>query len=100
MVGLPAADRTSLSENPEIGEVNVARFVAMKELLQRHMLDGIQSKDILNSSQATGDYLRAKFRGCEMVSCLFLNNQHHVVKQEDLFRGTIVYPRVVVKGCL
>ena len=72
----------------------------MKELLQRHMLDGIQSKDILNSFQANGDYLRAKFRGCEIVSYLFLNNQHHVVKQEDLFRSTIVYPRVVVKRCL
>lgn len=100
MVGLLAADRTSLNENPEIGEVKVARFVAIGELLQRHMLESIQSENILNSSQATRDYLRAKFKGCEIVSCLFLNNQHQVVKLEDLFRGTIVYPRVVVKLCL
>ena len=68
------------------------------------MLEGIQSKDILTSSQATRDHLRAKFRGCEIFSCLFLNNQHHVVKLEELFRGTIdgaaVYPREVVKRCL
>ena len=106
LVGILAADRTSLIENPGIGAAKAARFVAMKELSQRHMLDGIQSKDVLTSSEATRDYLRAKFRGCqsEIFSCLFLNNQHHVVKLEELFRGTIdgaaVYPREVVKRCL
>lgn len=106
LVGLLAADRVSLTENPGIGAAKAARFVAMKELSQRHMLEGIQSKDILTSSQATRDYLRAKFRDCEseIFSCLFLNNQHHVVKLEELFRGTIdgaaVYPREVVKRCL
>lgn len=106
LVGLLAADRASLLENPGIGAAKAARFVAMKELSQRHMLEGIQAKDILTSSSATRDYLRAKFRDCqsEIFSCLFLNNQHHVVKLEELFRGTIdgaaVYPREVVKRCL
>jgi DNA repair protein RadC len=106
LVGLLAADRASLTANPGIGGAKAARFVAMKELSQRHMLEGIKSKDILTSSAATRDYLRAKFRDCqsEIFSCLFLNNQHHVVKLEELFRGTIdgaaVYPREVVKRCL
>lgn len=106
LVGLMAADRASLTRNPGIGPAKAARFVAMKELAQRHMLEGIKSKDILTSSSATRDYLRAKFRDCqsEIFSCLFLNNQHHVVKLEELFRGTIdgaaVYPREVVKRCL
>jgi DNA repair protein RadC len=106
LVGLLAADRASLTANPGIGGAKAARFLAMKELSQRHMLEGIKSKDILTSSQATRDYLRAKFRDCqsEIFSCLFLNNQHHVVKLEELFRGTIdgaaVYPREVVKRCL
>ena len=106
LIGLLAADRASLTANPGIGGAKAARFVAMKELSQRHMLEGIKSKDILTSSQATRDYLRAKFRDCqsEIFSCLFLNNQHHVVKLEELFRGTIdgaaVYPREVVKRCL
>jgi len=106
LIGLLAADRASLTANPGIGGAKAARFVAMKELSQRHMLEGIKPKDILTSSQATRDYLRAKFRDCqsEIFSCLFLNNQHHVVKLEELFRGTIdgaaVYPREVVKRCL
>lgn len=106
LVGLLAADRSSLLANRGIGAAKAARFVAMKELSQRHMLEDIQAKDILTSSSATRDYLRAKFRDCqsEIFSCLFLNNQHHVVKLEELFRGTIdgaaVYPREVVKRCL
>ena len=106
LIGLMAADGVSLTENPGIGAAKAARFVAMKELAQRHMLEGIKTKDILTSSAATRDYLRAKFRDCqsEIFSCLFLNNQHHVVKLEELFRGTIdgaaVYPREVVKRCL
>ena len=106
LIGLLAADRASLTANPGIGGAKAARFVAMKELSQRHMLEGIKSKDILTSSQATRDYLRVKFRDCqsEIFSCLFLNNQHHVVILEELFRGTIegaaVYPREVVKRCL
>ena len=106
LVGLMAAERTSLTEIPGVGAAKAARFVAMKELSQRHMLEGIQSRDVLTSSAATRDYLRAKFRDCqsEIFSCLFLNNQHHVVKLEELFRGTIdgaaVYPREVVKRCL
>ncbi len=106
LVGIMAADRESLTEHPGVGLAKAARFVAMKELSQRHMLEGIKSRDVLTSSTATRDYLRAKFRDCqsEIFSCLFLNNQHHVVKLEELFRGTIdgaaVYPREVVKRCL
>ena len=85
LAGLLAADCTSLTEHPGIGEAKAARFVAMEELSQGHMLEGIQSKNILTSSQATRDYLRAKFRDCEIFSCLFLNNQHHAVKLEELF---------------
>jgi DNA repair protein RadC len=40
LVGFLAADRASLTENPEIGAAKAARFVAMKELSQLHMLGG------------------------------------------------------------
>jgi len=106
LVGLLAADRNQLIDHPGVGVAKAARFAAMKELSQRHMLEGIIAKDVLTSSAATREYLRARFRDCqsEIFSCLFLNNQHHVVKLEELFRGTIdgaaVYPREVVKRCL
>ena len=39
LVGLLTVDCTSLTENPEIGAAKAARFAAMKELSQRHMLE-------------------------------------------------------------
>lgn len=106
LVGIMAAEREAFISHSGIGLAKVARFAAIKELSQRHMLEGIKSRDVLTSSTATREYLRAKFRDCqsEIFSCLFLNSQHHVVKLEELFRGTIdgaaVYPREVVKRCL
>lgn len=106
LVGIMAANRDELIAHSGVGLAKAVRFAAIKELSQRHMLEGIKSKDVLTSSAATREYLRAKFRDCqsEIFSCLFLNNQHHVVKLEELFRGTIdgaaVYPREVVKRCL
>jgi DNA repair protein RadC len=39
-----------------------------------------------------------------VFACLFLDNQHHILEFEELFRGTIdsasVYPREVIKKAL
>jgi DNA repair protein RadC len=104
--GILTAPRADLCRQPGIGVSTFARFKAMQELTQRQMLERIQSKDVLTSSVETRNYLRAKFRNCqrEIFSCLFLDNQHRVMKLEELFQGTIdgaaVYPREVVKRCL
>jgi DNA repair protein RadC len=80
LVGFLAADRASLTENPEIGAAKAARFVAMKELSQLHMLGGHKVQVYLDQLGATRDYLRAKFRNRQSgtFSRLFFNNQHHV----------------------
>ena len=106
LTGIMAASHQELCLHPGVGMAKAARFVAMKALSERHMLEGIKERDALTSSAATREYLRARFRHCqyEIFSCLFLTNQHHVVTLEELFRGTIdgaaVYPREVVKRCL
>jgi DNA repair protein RadC len=95
-----------LCEHFGVGPEKYALFQAAMELCQRQMLENLASRDILSSSESTRTYLRAKFRSYkhEVFSCLFLNNQHHVVKLEEMFTGTIdgaaVYPREVVKRCL
>ena len=74
--------------------------------LKKFLRCKLEARDVLTSSAATRDYLRLRYQSCEreVFSCLFLNNQHHVVKVEELFLGTIdgaaVYPREVVKRCL
>jgi len=104
--GIMAANHRELCAQAGVGAAKAARFVAMKALSERHMLEGIKSQQVLTSSAATREYLRARFRYSqrEIFSCLFLNNQHQIVKLEELFKGTIdgaaVYPREVVKRCL
>lgn len=104
--GIMTADQQQLCAHPGVGQAKAARFAAMQELSQRQMLEQIQARDILSCSSATRNYLRARFRHqqSEVFCCLFLNNQHHVVKLEEMFHGTIdgaaVYPREVVKRCL
>ena len=103
---LISANYKELCSQPGIGVAKAAGLAAMKELSLRQMMEGLKSRDILTSSAATRDYLRARFKNCEseVFSCLFLNNQHHVMELEELFRGTIdgeaVYPREVVKRAL
>ena len=65
----------------------------------------LQGKTILSGSAAAKQYLQARCGGDlhESFVCVYLNNKHHVVNIEVLFRGTIdgapVYPREVVKRC-
>jgi DNA repair protein RadC len=88
---LISANYKELCSQPGIGVAKAAGLAAMKELSLRQMMEGLKSRDILTSSAATRDYLRARFKNCEseVFSCLFLNNQHHVMELEELFRGTI-----------
>ena len=88
------------------GPEKYALLQAAQELCRRQLLENLQQGEALAGSAATRGYLRARFksRKQETFSCLFLNNQHHIVKLEELFNGTIdgaaVYPREVVKRCL
>jgi DNA repair protein RadC len=89
-----------------LGREKYAVFQALRELSQRYMLENLRGGEILSSSASTREYLRARFRNQkrEVFSCLFLNSQHHIVKLEEMFYGTIdgaaVYPREVVRRCL
>lgn len=89
-----------------LGMVSYVQLKAMLELSQRHLHEQLEDRDALTSSELTRQYLRARLRHYEheVFACLYLDNQHRVVKLEELFTGTIdgaaVYPREVVKRCL
>ena len=74
-------------------------MAAMRELGHRQLYAEVQDRDVLSSSQATREYLRARFRYCksDIFSCIFLTNQHRILQPDELFQGTIdgaaVYPR-------
>jgi DNA repair protein RadC len=60
----------------------------------------------MNSPEATQRYLTLQLAGCpnEVFGCLFVDSQHRLIQNEELFRGTIdttaVYPRVVAQRAL
>jgi DNA repair protein RadC len=89
-----------------MGSSRYVQLQAALELTQRHLLEGLQRSDCLNSSASTRNYLRGRLRsyGREVFLCLFLDNQNRVIAVEELFRGTIdgatVHPRVVVDRAL
>ena len=75
-------------------------------MMLRHLSEGIKHKDVLHSSIAAKRCLQARYGGRSYGTfiCVYLNNQHHIVKIEELFRDTIdcapIYPREFVKRCL
>jgi len=106
LTGLFDCEWQDFSSQPGLGMDKYAVLQASMELCRRQMLETLQQQEVLSSSSSTRNYLRAYYRSYkhEVFSCMFLNNQHHIVKVEELFRGTIdgavVYPREVVKRCL
>lgn len=89
-----------------LGSAKYAQLQAVLEMAKRHFKEVLERGSALTSPEITRAYLSAQLRGYsyEVFACLFLDNQHRVIKLDELFRGTIdgasVYPREVVKQAL
>ena len=76
------------------------------EEAKRRLGARLEGLNALTSPMLARDAIRFRFAGLEheVFACLFLDNQHRVIKFEEMFRGTIdgasVYPREVVKAAL
>lgn len=85
-----------------LGLSKYAQLQAIQELAQRHLLESLQRADALTSAAQSRLYVKSKLRAYhrEVFLCLFLDSQHRVIAQEELFQGTIdsaaVYPREVL----
>jgi len=100
------ADCTTFTQAKGLGNAKYAQLQAVLEMARRHTFEELDRGDVLTSPEATRAYLSNQLRGYsfEVFACLFLDNQHHILEFEELFRGTIdgasVYPREVVKKAL
>ncbi|MGR9052855.1 MAG: RadC family protein [Gammaproteobacteria bacterium] len=89
-----------------LGDAKYAQLQAVLEMARRHFYEILERGNALTSPDVTRAFLSARLKGYsyEVFACLFLDNQHRVIKLEELFRGTIdsasVYPREVVKRVL
>jgi DNA repair protein RadC len=104
--GVLEAGKDTFCAEPGMGESKYAQLQAALELTRRHMLETLQRSDCLTSSALTRNYIRSRMRAYEreVFLCLFLDNQHRIIAQEELFHGTIdgsmVHPREVVRRSL
>ncbi|GFO74596.1 DNA repair protein RadC [Bathymodiolus platifrons methanotrophic gill symbiont] len=100
------ADCATFTEAKGLGNAKYAQLQAVLEMARRHTFEVLDRGSVLTSPEATRAYLSNQLRHYqhEVFACLFLDNQHHILKYEELFRGTIdgasVYPREVVKKAL
>ena len=100
--GILEADQNEFCEQHGLGLSKYAQLQAVQELTQRHLLENLQRDDVLTSAALSRRYVKSKLRGCrhEVFLCLFLDSQHRIIAQEELFQGTIdsaaVYPREVL----
>jgi len=100
------ADCKTFTQEKGLGTAKYAQLQAVLEMARRHTFEELDRGGVLTSPEATRAYLSQKLRQYqhEVFACLFLDNQHHILEFEELFRGTIdsasVYPREVVKQAL
>jgi DNA repair protein RadC len=91
---------------PGIGPAKRARIAAALELARRALGEEMQQRPSMNNPRDSGAFLTSRLRHLpyEVFACLYLNNRHHVLAFEELFRGTVdgasVHPREVVRACL
>jgi len=104
--GVLKASQQDFCRLPGLGETKYAQLHAALEIGRRYLAAEVQRGNVLESPQATRDYLSLKLSHLshEVFACLFLDNQHQVILFEEMFRGTLdgasVYPREVVKRAL
>jgi len=103
---LMQADCFSFTQAKGLGNAKYAQLQAVLEMARRHTFEVLDRGGALTSPEATRAYLVEQLKAYdhEVFACLFLDNQHHILKFEELFSGTIdsasVYPREVLKKVL
>lgn len=76
------------------------------EEAKRRLGARLEGLNAMTSPTLAKDAIQLHLAGLEheVFACLFLDNQHRVIKFDEMFRGTIdsasVYPREVVKAAL
>ena len=82
-------------------------ILAAKTLITRALAENLQQDSVVfNNPQTTKDYLRLLMGGYqhEVFLVLFLDTQHRVIAEDEMFRGTLsqtsVYPREIIKRAL
>jgi DNA repair protein RadC len=106
LAGLINADPDKLATIKGLGQAKRAELVALMEIARRALAQQLAAAPVFDSPQRVKDFLGLHLgqRPQEVFTALFLDVQHRLLKQEDLFHGTLsqtsVYPREVARRAL
>jgi DNA repair protein RadC len=104
--GLLQANIENLKGIKGLGPAKRAELAAVAEMARRSLARQLQERPVFDSPLRVRQYLQLNMSGLphETFVVMFLDSQHHLIKMETLFRGTLtqtsVYPREVVKAAL
>jgi len=104
--GVLDADSRELKSVSGISEHTTLFLNLLKDITILYLENGLHNKDLLPSSEAVLDYLRASLKGCvdEEFKTIFLNGRNQLLSVETLQSGTVnravVYPRKIVERAL
>lgn len=104
--GILEADRQHFCAARGLGDAKFAQLQAVLEMARRHLAEQLTRPQAFTSADAVRHFLTSHLRHKphEVFAALFLDNQHGLLRYEELSTGTIdgasVYPREVVKQVL
>lgn len=106
LAGLLSADAGQLAGAKGLGPAKRAELAAVFEIARRALGQQLAQTPVFDNPTAVKQFaaLAIGALGFEVFAVLFLDNQHRLLKHEEMFRGTLtqtsVYPREVVRRAL
>ncbi len=106
LAGLLGADARQLAGVKGLGPAKRAELAAVFEIARRALGEQLAVAPVFDNPTAVKQFaaLAIGALGFEVFAVLFLDNQHRLLKHEEMFRGTLtqtsVYPREVVRRAL
>lgn len=100
------ADQKSFCQFKGLGITQFIQLQACTEMTRRYLLQQLKFNQEFTSPEQTRMYLQTELESKEreVFMVLFLDNQHRLIKQEEMFLGTIncasIYPREIIKTAL
>lgn len=100
------ADQQAFCQMKGLGVTQFIQLQASKEMTRRYLQQELQHEFLFNDSDKVRLYLQSELehRQREVFLVLFLDNQHRLIKQEEMFLGSInsayIHPREIVKTAL
>ena len=97
---------SDMQKHKGLGLAGIAMIKAIMELGHRYLRASVDRGDVMDCPDTTRQYINMQLRGHqhEVFACLFLDNQHRIIRFEKMFNGTInsanVHAREIVKRAL